>query len=519
MAHPRKSRDATRSDIGRRGFIASAAAGAGALAASRIAPGRADQAGQGPASQGATSQRAASQRAAGQGPYRLTAATSGPYQPTVQSLSTHPVPQWYRDAKFGIFIHWGVYSVPAWAPVGQEYAEWYWHNMDNKSDPTYQHEMELYGANATYDQFIPQFTASNFNPRSWVELFDRAGARYFVQVTKHHDGFALFDTSVSHRAAVYMGPGRDLVRELFDAARQYAPGLKRGTYYSLPEWYNPAYPGDGGSFPGGGAHQYVTGASIPYTGYLPVSDYVNDFQVPQLLELINSYDPDILWGDIGGPNNSLPVIADFYNNAVAQGKEVVVNNRMGVSVYDFTTPEYASNFSLTTGKWEACQGIDPFSFGYNAATPVSDYFTAETLIQRLVDIVSKNGNFLLDIGPEADGTVPQVMVDVLSGMGDWLRINGGAIYGSAYWIQPADGTIRFTVTPGKFNMISLGWPGAQLVTQAPVPISPNSKITLLGGDGKPLPWTLRNGQLVVQTPPQSETDSQYAYTFCFDWER
>jgi alpha-L-fucosidase len=492
-----------RSDIGRRGFIVSAALGAGGLAAYRLLADQAAAAETGPAE---------TSPATGTG-------TTGPYQPTVASLSTHPLPQWFSDAKFGIFIHWGVYSVPAWAPVGKEYAEWYWHNMDNKSDPTYEHEMDLYGPAATYDQFIPQFTASNFDPRSWVELFRRAGARYFVQVTKHHDGFALFDTSVSHRAAVYMGPGRDLVKELFDAAKRYTPELKRGTYYSLPEWYNPAYPGDGGSFPGGGPLQYVTGAPIPYTGYLPVSDYVNDFQVPQLLELIHQYDPDILWGDIGGPNNSLPVIADFYNHAYAEHKEVVVNNRMGVPVYDYTTPEYASNFQLTTGKWEACQGIDPFSFGYNAATPVADYFTAEQLVQRLVDIVSKNGNFLLDIGPEADGTVPQVMVDVLTGIGDWLRINGEAIYGSAYWIQPADGNIRFTVTPGKFNMISLGWPGPELVTQAPVPISAHSKITLLGGNGRPLPWTLTNGQLVVQTPPQSETGGQYAYTFTFDWDR
>ena len=493
--------------IGRRRFLTGAAVGAGgllaypALARSRSA-----------AAVAAIHGRAAADRG-----------TTGPYQSTVESLSTHPLPQWYQDAKFGIFIHWGIYSVPAWAPVGQEYAEWYWHNMDNKSDPTYAHELSLYGPDATYDQFIPQFTASKFDPKVWVQLFERAGAKYFVQVTKHHEGFALFQTSVSHRASVYMGPGRDLVQELFDAAKQYAPSLKRGTYYSLPEWYNPAYPGDGGSFPGGGPTQYVTGAPIPYTGYIPVNDYVNDFQVPQMLELINQYDTDILWGDIGGPNNSLPVIAYFYNHALnrPQPKEVVVNNRMGVDVWDFTTPEYASNFTLNPDKWEACQGIDPFSFGYNAATPDSAYFTAETLVQRLVDIVSKNGNFLLDIGPRADGTIPQVMADRLTEIGDWLRINGDAIYGSAYWIQATDGNVRFTVTPGKFNMISLGWPGDQLVISAPVPTTADSKIRLLGSDGPPLQWTQSNGKLVITMPPagQAATRSQYAYTFTFDWNR
>jgi alpha-L-fucosidase len=490
-------------DLGRRRFLTGAALGAGGLLAYPVL---------------SRSRSAARAPAAGQG-----GSAAGPYQPTVESLSTHPLPQWYQDAKFGIFIHWGVYSVPAWAPVGQEYAEWYWHNMDNKSDPTYQHELSLYGPSATYDQFIPQFTAGKFDPRAWVDLFERAGARYFVQVTKHHEGFALFQTSVSHRASVYMGPGRDLVRELFDAAKQYAPSLKRGTYYSLPEWYNPAYPGDGGSFPGGGPKQYVTGAPVPYTGYIPVSDYVNDFQVPQMLELINQYDTDILWGDIGGPNNSLPVIAYFYNHALNRPhpKEVVVNNRMGVPVWDFTTPEYASNFQLTSAKWEATQGIDPFSFGYNSATPDSAYFTAEQLVQRLVDIVSKNGNFLLDIGPRADGTIPQVMADRLTEIGDWLRINGDAIYGSAYWIQATDGNVRFTVTPGKFNMIALGWPGDQLVISAPVPITADSKIRLLGSDGPPLPWTLTDGKLVITMPAagQPATRSQYAFTFTFDWNR
>lgn len=493
--------------LGRRQFLTGAALGAGGL----LAYPALSRNGSAAALAGTQSRSAAGQSQA------------GPYQPTVESLSTHPLPQWYGDAKFGIFIHWGVYSVPAWAPVGQEYAEWYWHNMDSKSDPTYAHEMSLYGASATYDQFIPQFTASKFDPRAWVELFERAGARYFVQVTKHHEGFALFQTSVSRRASVYMGPGRDLVGELFGAAKRYAPSLKRGTYYSLPEWYNPAYPGDGGSFPGGGPKQYVTGAPVPYTGYIPVSDYVNDFQVPQMLELINQYDTDIMWGDIGGPNNSLPVMAYFYNHALnrPQPKEVVVNNRMGVGAWDFTTPEYAANFALTPDKWEACQGIDPFSFGYNAATPDSAYFTAGQLIQRLVDIVSKNGNFLLDIGPRADGTIPQVMADRLTEIGDWLRINGDAIYGSAYWIQATDGNVRFTVTPGKFNMISLGWPGDQLVVSAPVPVTADSRIRLLGSDGRPLAWTQRDGQLIITMPPagQSATRSQYAFTFTFDWNR
>lgn len=445
----------------------------------------------------------------------------GPYQPTVESLSEHPLPRWFQSAKFGIFIHWGVFSVPAWAPVGKEYAEWYWQQMHDPKDPTYQHQLQTYGAESTYDDFIAKFTASRYDPAAWVRLIERAGAKYFVSVTKHHDGIALFDSKYSNRTTTKLGPHRDLLRELFDAAARDTPHLKRGTYYSLPEWYNPAYPGHGSSFPGGKPKQYVTGKTLPYTGYVPVHDYVNDFQVKQMRELISRYDTDILWGDIGGPNNSLPVMADYYNQALGRRhpKEVVVNDRLGVDVYDFTTPEYDDSASFHKKKWEACRGIDPHSFGYNAATPTSEYASAEELVQQLVDTVAKNGNFLLDIGPKADGTLPEVMTERLEAIGDWLRINGEAIYDSTYWSHAQEeGDIRFTRTSGRFHMITLGWPGNTLEVSAPVPVSADTHVRLLGHDGPPLPWTRRDGKLVVTLPSSgaAATRSRYAYTFSFD---
>jgi alpha-L-fucosidase len=271
----------------------------------------------------------------GVGDSEQTALTLGvpTYAATVASLSAHQSPDWYDGAKFGIFIHWGLYSVPAWAPVGGTYEEWYWRSMSQRGSPTYRHELRVYGPKATYDDFIRKFTAAKFDPRAWVRLFRQAGARYFVLVAKHHDGFALFHTHVSRRDSVDLGPHRDIVGALFSAARRYAPELHPGVYYSLPEWYNPAFHWDG-RFPGGPPRQYVTGATEPYTGYKTVTNYVEDIQVPQMRELIDQYHPDLLWCDIGGPNDSLKVIAHFYNEAASgpRPRQVAVDNRCGVPI-------------------------------------------------------------------------------------------------------------------------------------------------------------------------------------------
>jgi alpha-L-fucosidase len=451
--------------------------------------------------------------------FTLTAGIAA-YTTTDPSLSQHESPDWFNQAKFGIFIHWGVYSVPAWAPVGKEYAEWYWHQMNNKSDPTYQHQLQTYGANSQYDDFIPQFTAANFNPKQWVQLFQQAGARYFVLVSKHHDGFALFQTKYSHRNSVEMGPKKDLVKMLFDAAASYAPGLKRGLYYSLPEWYNPAYAvyKQGSAFPGGPPTQFVTGKPLTYTGYIPVNDYVNDFQKPQLLELINQYHPDDLWADIGGPNDSRTVFADYFNQALTSGQQVTVDNRFGIPDYDYTTPEYASSFSFSAKKWEANRGIDPFSFGYNAATPDGSYATADQLITQLVDIVSKNGNLLLDIGPKADGTIPTIMQQRLQEIGAWLNINGEAIYNTTYWWRAqASGNLRFTISPNKaFYITSLVRPGNQVVVNEPVPIQSGDTIQLLGYQGN-LQWTQQNGSLVITVPSAAQQTGSSAWVFKITW--
>ncbi|WP_406118085.1 alpha-L-fucosidase [Streptomyces sp. NBC_00989] len=438
------------------------------------------------------------------------------YRPTQTSLAGHQAPYWFQGAKFGIFIHWGVYSVPAWAPVGKQYAEWYWDQMQDPNNPTYAYHRDTYGEDFAYDDFIPRFTAEKFDPRAWVELFRDAGAQYHVLTSKHHEGFALWDTKVSDRNAVKMGPKRDLVRELFDASRRYAPELHRGLYFSMPEWFNPDNP-----WMGHAPRNPYTLQPVPYTGYTAGKDYVTQYQAPQMLELIHGYDPELIWCDIGGANDSLHVLAEYFNHAKNRRRpvDVTVNDRSGIAFHDFTTPEYTTYENTVVAKWESSRGLDPFSYGYNRATPDDGYMTAEEVVRNLVDIVSKNGNFLLDIGPRADGTIPEIMQTRLRETGRWLRVNGEAIYDTTYWSRMAQlgEDLRFTVRPDEaFYIHSLAKPSARLTVEAPIPIRSGDKVTMLG-HGRPLTWTLSNGALVIDVPEAARRAGQHAWVFKVHW--
>ncbi|MGW1621491.1 alpha-L-fucosidase [Streptomyces sp. NPDC002172] len=438
------------------------------------------------------------------------------YQPTETSLAGHRAPYWFNDAKFGIFIHWGVYSVPAWAPVGVQYAEWYWDQMQDPGNPTYAYHRDTYGADFAYDDFIPRFTAEKFDPRAWVELFRDAGAQYHVLTSKHHEGFALWDTKVSERNAVRLGPKRDLVKELFDASRRYTPELHRGLYFSMPEWFNPDSP-----WMGHAPRNPYTLDPLPYTGYTPGKDFVRDYQAPQMLELIHGYDPEIIWCDIGGANDSVHVLAEYFNHAKNRARpvDVTVNDRSGIGFHDYTTPEYTTYADTVVAKWEASRGLDPRSYGYNRETPDDAYMTTEEVVHSLVDIVSKNGNFLLDIGPRADGTIPEIMQTRLRETGGWLAVNGEAIYGTTYWSRMAQlgDDLRFTVRPDEaFYIHSLTRPGARLTVEAPVPIRAGDKVTMLG-HGRPLTWTVSNGALVIDVPEAARRAGQHVWVFKVEW--
>ncbi|KAJ7660033.1 glycoside hydrolase family 29 protein [Mycena rosella] len=475
----------------------------------------------------------------------IVVATSGEWEtsplidnwtPDADVLGMHETPAWWNAAKYGIFIHWGVYSTPAWAPP-TSYAEWYdWdiRQPPNSSNPTWVHHLETYGKDVIYDDFIPDFTASKFNASAWVDLFDRAGAKYFVLVTKHHDGFALFDTgNTTNRNSVQLGPKRDLVAELLQTAKAEKPEIHRGTYYSMPEWqvllsFSPDYAKHGfAQWPGGLAHNAfnVSPALEPYTGRLNISDYLEDLQLPQMVDLAVTYDTEIMWCDIGGPNKTLDFAATFYNHAMAQGRQVTMNDRCGF-LPDFDTPEYATFGSIQTAKWESSEGMDPFSYGLNTATNASQYKNGTTIIQTLVDIVSKNGNFLLDIGPTAEGEIIAPMMENLLDAGTWLDFAGECVYDTEYWFpgsedpNPPPGTTapRFTTTPTTFCVVAFSQPeGGKVMVNKRLPVMAGDEIFFLrpGGPSAPLNWTVDEptGRLVIDVSASDIRAVDYAWAF------
>ncbi|KAL1897926.1 hypothetical protein Sste5346_003778 [Sporothrix stenoceras] len=475
-----------------------------------------------------------------------------PYNASDQaSLDRHESPEWFDNAKYGIFIHWGPYAVPGYGgpPEHETYAEWFWwystHHVDGV-DPadTYGYRQRTFGKKWAYDDGFANFTASRWDPRDWVDLFADAGATYFVFTTKHHDGFALFDTgATSDRNSLHYGPKRDVLKELFDAARERHPWMKRGTYFSMPEWFNPDFgPYGFGRWLGMLAHNPFTGAVEPYTGRKAVStvpgqkyDYVRDLQVPQMETLAYTYKTDIMWCDCGPATNATAAFAAEWWNRARENRTVansslsttpVVNSRCGLpQLADFETPEYATYSSAQRRKWESNRGMDPFSYGYNRATPASSYMDAESIVYELVDIVAKNGNLLLDIGPKADGTIVEAEATNLRAAGTWIRAHGEALFNTTYWFVQTEWKtltgvdVRFTQTDDAFYVLFLKTapqPGTDgsVEVDAPVPIQDGDKVSLLaveGGDG--LAWERRGTGLAIKVAADILAKEQYAWVF------
>lgn len=290
-----------------------------------------------------------------------------------ENLARHESPQWFDDAKFGIFIHWGPYSVPAWgnSTPYESYAEWFWwyttHPEGDKSGFR-DYRLRTFGPDLNYDDFFTEFTAVNYKPKEWVDLIAAAGAKYFVLTTKHHDGFALFDAgNTTNRTSLHYGPKKDIVKELFDAAKTYHPMLKRGTYFSLPEWFNPSWGRygfaqygperpDGTTHPGIIARNPYTNKTEPYTGYIPAEDFLEDIMVPQMDILAYQYETEIMWCDAGASNKTAEFAGRWWNWARERGRDVTINSRCGTAeVNDFDTPEYATFATAQRRKWESNQ--------------------------------------------------------------------------------------------------------------------------------------------------------------------
>lgn len=435
------------------------------------------------------------------------------FTPTWPSLEAHQVPAWFQDAKLGIFIHWGLYSVPAWAtPSGElgkvskdqwfahnPYAEWYLNTLRITDSPTYKHHVETYGKDFDYYRFAETFNQQNkkWEPDQWAALFQKTGARYVVLTTKHHDGFRLWPSQVANPkvAREKLTAQRDLVGELTSAVRSH--GMKMGVYYS------------------GGLDWTFTSEPIrtmpDLMARVPQSVEYARYADAHWRELIERYQPCVMWNDISYPKaGQIPELFAEYYNTVPDG---VINNRFGVKFADFTTPEYAKYDKIMQQKWEACRGLG-FSFGYNQVEGPEQVIAPDKLVALFVDIVSNNGNLLLNIGPKPDGSISEIQLDRLHKLGDWLAVNGEGIFGSRPWnrAKAASGEtdVRFTQNNGSLYVFYLKGGSGKTLLVPGVSAGPQSKAAILGSSVEVAVSSSQDG--LVLTPAGGQVPPSLALT-------
>lgn len=465
------------------------------------------------------------------------------YQPTWDSLAKHPTPQWFKNAKFGIYTHWGIYSVPAKGPN----ATWYPYYMYREGNEQYEYHLKTYGGSVKfgYKDFIPQFTAEKFDPDEWAEVFKYSGAQYAGPVGEHHDGFCMWDTQYSEWSAAKMGPKRDVVGLLEKAIRKAEMRFMVALHHALnwlfyPHWRkefdtsNPRYTGLYGDLhnPDGPINQ-----DCFFNQDRPSKKFMETWK-GKILEVIDRYSPDMLWFDndngMGVPEQyKTEFLAYYFNHAAEHGKEVVVTYKSydlapGPGVVDL---EQGRMDRLTYHEWITDSTVDDGSaWGY---VKDAKYKSVTTLVHYLVDNVSKNGYLLLNVGPKPDGTLPAEAVQVLKGIGDWMKVNSEAIYGTTNWITFGEGPnqivkagefnekdvpafnskdVRFTVKGNALYATVLGWPGETATIETLKCLYPAEiqSVKMLGVD-KELEWWLTPEGLTIQTPAHKPCDHAYVF--------
>ncbi len=348
-------------------------------------------------------------------------------EPTWESINERGYPQWFSDAKLGIFIHWGVYSVPAYASK-EGYAEWYYRGLMTRDSARMAFHNRVYGEDFDYKSFDSQFKAELWNPDQWAVLFKNSGAKYVLLVAKHHDGYCLWDSKYAPGwNSVEGGPKRNIVAELTEAVRSH--GMKMGLYYSLPEWTSKI-------------HTWCV--DDPNT----IGEYVDTHMIPQFKELVSTYRPSIVftdgeWWNTAEQWHAAELISWYYNLV---GDDAIVNDRWGSGAnHGFRTPEYSSGIVNTDRPWAECRGLGR-SFGLNRNEPLSNYLTSDELIRHFVQLVSAGGGMTLNVGPAPDGSIPLLQQERLLDLGRWLEMNGEAIYCSHPYFLPSN-----NVDTPKFN--------------------------------------------------------------------
>jgi len=474
------------------------------------------------------------------------------YQPTWKSVCAHPVPDWFRDEKFGIYTHWGPYTVPAYGGSSDALAggpgtynsAWYGRHMYEPGQACAVHHAKTYGPPGEfgYKDLIPQFTAEKFDPEEWVALFKEAGARFVGPTAQLHDGFAMWDSKVNRWNCTAMGPRRDIMGEFAAAARREKLRFVTTFHHAHHWFFFQVARGQGYDLDDPQFEDLYLRAHDPRE--MPDRAY-HDRWRDQIYEVIDQYSPDLLWFDFGlrriRGDYKKAFLAYYYNQALEKGQDV------GVTFKNQDLPPGAGIFDLEVGKmddlcqfpWLTDTSVDCVPRGNWAYSASAAYKSPERLIHNLVDRVSKNGQLLLNVGPRADGTIPAGARRVLQAMGDWLRVNGEAIYNTRPWFTAGEGPtqagvdmsrgghfnetgeprycahdIRFTVGDNAVYATCLGIPGDEVFINTfreRVAAEEIRQVTALGVEG-PLRWRHDWDEgLIIETP--EKLPSEYANTF------
>ena len=475
------------------------------------------------------------------------------YLPAWNSLRLHQTPQWLRDNKFGIYTHWGVYSVPAYGPN----VTWYPYNMYWEGTPQYEYHLKTYGQPSKfgYKDFIPLFTAEKFDPDEWADLFRRAGAKFAGPVGEHHDGFSMWNTRFSDWNAAKMGPRRDVVAELEKAIRRAGLRFMVSLHHAENWWYYPHWREEFDTSDARYTGLYGQLHNLEWAGEKPLAATVKqdwelqgDLQdkpskefleswLGKIKELIDNFHPDLLWFDYAirwiQEHYKREMLAYYYNQALERDQDVALAYKWhhlvpGTGLMDMELGRYDS---LTYHEWITDTTIDD-GHGW-AYLQEARFKSLSTLLHYLIENVSKNGYLLLNIGPRPDGTIPDQVKELLLGMGKWLEINGEAIYGTTPWMTYGEGPtqmthwgyftekyevkytaqdIRFTVKDDVLYAICLGWPESQFTIQSLKSLYPEEikSVHLLGTEA-PVVWSFGGDGLTIQRPAQKPCEEAFVF--------
>ena len=456
------------------------------------------------------------------------------FQPNWDNIaSNYEYPEWFIDGKFGIFIHWGVYAVPAFGN------EWYPRNMYQKDSKEFKHHIEKWGSQEKfgYKDFVPMFKAEKFDAAEWVDLFKKSGAKYVVPVAEHHDGFSLYDSELNEWNSVKMGPKKDIVGLLKAELEKQGIVFGLSTHRAENAWF---YNG-GMKFPSDVQDKKIALYGRRYDERAYTDDFAREW-LERTYELVNKYEPKLIWFD-WTVNDSIIMpyfnkfMAYYYNNAIDWGVRVAVNTKQGyptnVQVWDV---ERGKSGKMMKFPWQTDTSVGKKSWAYIDG---EENKTPEQIVHDLIDIVSKNGNLLLNIGPRADGTITEEQQSILLSIGKWLDVNGEAIYGTRCWkkfgegdAEPTKGSftdnnataysardIRFTTKGNDFYAIALNWDDNSLLIKSlnkeAIADAKILSVTLLGSNEK-INFQQTDEGLKLTFPKNKPCDYAYSFKISFD---